>query len=68
MVVGLEKLMVFKFKDKETYGVYKTKLSGWCFFRNENDVYYLKAPKNKIIKQLLDDKLIIEHNQKMTEQ
>lgn len=67
-MVGLNELFVFEFKDRETFVTLKNKLSGWCFFRNENDVYYMKAPKNKIIKQLLDDKLIIEHNQKMTEQ
>jgi hypothetical protein len=67
-MVGLNELVVFVFKDRETFVTLKNKLSGWCFFRNENDVYYMKAPKNKVIRQLIESELIVEQNQKMTEQ
>jgi hypothetical protein len=52
-------LKIFKFKDKESYELLKPALSGWCFFRNEKNVYYIKAPNNKRIKQFLELGLII---------
>ncbi len=57
MVVGLK---VFKVKDKETYNHLNTVLSGWCFFRNDGDNYYLKAPKNKSIENLIEMGMIKE--------
>lgn len=57
MVVGLK---VFKVKDKETYNHLNTVLSGWCFFRNEGDDYYVKAPLNKTIESLIEMGLITE--------
>jgi len=60
-------LIVFKIKDKETYNHLHTVLTGWCFFRNEGDDYYIKAPKNKSIETLIEVGSIFELNQKMTE-
>lgn len=60
MVVGLTKLFVFKVKDKETYNHLNTVLSGWCFFRNDGDNYYIKAPKNKTIKSLVEMGMMFE--------
>ena len=57
MVVGLK---VFKVKDKETYNHLNTVLSGWCFFRNEGEDYYLKAPLNKTIESLIGMGMISE--------
>ena len=57
MVVGLK---VFKVKDKETYNHLNTVLSGWCFFRNEGEDYYLKAPLNKTIESLIEMGMISE--------
>jgi len=57
MVVGLK---VYKVKDKETYNHLNTVLSGWCFFRNEGDNYYVKAPLNKTIESLIEMGMITE--------
>jgi len=57
MVVGLK---VFKVKDKETYNHLNTVLSGWCFFRNEGDEYYVKAPLNRTIESLIEMGMITE--------
>jgi hypothetical protein len=57
MVVGLK---VFKVKDKETYNHLNTVLTGWCFFRNEGEDYYLKAPLNKTIESLIGMGMISE--------
>lgn len=64
MVVGLK---VYKVKDKETYNNLHSLLSGWCFFRHENDEYYIKAPSKKIILDLIKKDLITELNQMKTE-
>ena len=53
-------LKVFKVKDKETYNHLSTVLSGWCFFRNEGEDYYLKAPLNKTIESLIEMGMISE--------
>jgi hypothetical protein len=53
-------LIVFKVKDKETYNHLNTVLTGWCFFRNEGDNYYIKAPKNKTIENLIEMGLVQE--------
>jgi|688.fasta_scaffold712480_2 hypothetical protein len=65
MVVGLT---TFKFKDKKTYENLKPHLSGWCFFRNDGENYFLKAPYNKRIIPLIEEELIIELSQQMSEQ
>jgi hypothetical protein len=57
MVVGLK---VYKVKDKETYNHLNTVLSGWCFFRNEGESYYVKAPLNKTIENLIEMGMIKE--------
>jgi hypothetical protein len=57
MVVGLK---VYKVKDKETYQQLNGILSGWCFFRNDGENYYLKAPKNNSIDQLIEMGMIKE--------
>jgi hypothetical protein len=59
-MVGLTKLFVFKVKDKETYNHLNTVLSGWCFFRNDGDNYYIKAPKNKTIESLVEMGMMFE--------
>jgi hypothetical protein len=56
-MVGLK---VFKVKDKETYNHLNTVLSGWCFFRHESENYYVKAPKNKSIENLIEMGMIVE--------
>ena len=56
-------LKVFKVKDKETYNHLSTVLSGWCFFRNEGEDYYLKAPLNKTIESLIEMGMINEFNE-----
>jgi hypothetical protein len=56
-------LIVFKVKDKETYNHLHTVLTGWCFFRNEGNNYYIKAPENKTIKNLIEMGLITGLNQ-----
>jgi hypothetical protein len=53
-------LVVYKVKDKETYNHLNTVLSGWCFFRNDGENYYIKAPKNNSIEQLMEMGLISE--------
>jgi hypothetical protein len=53
-------LIVFKVKDKETYNHLSTILSGWCFFRHEGENYFIKAPKNKSIENLIEMGLITE--------
>jgi hypothetical protein len=60
MVVGLK---VYKVKDKDTYNHLHTVLSGWCFFRHENENYFLKAPLNNTIKGLLEMGMITEINE-----
>jgi hypothetical protein len=60
MVVGLK---VYKVKDKNTYNHLHTVLSGWCFFRHENENYFLKAPLNNTIKGLLEMGMITEINE-----
>jgi hypothetical protein len=57
MVVGLK---VYKVKDKETYQQLNGILSGWCFFRNEGESYYVKAPLNKTIENLIELGMIRE--------
>jgi hypothetical protein len=56
-MVGLK---VYKVKDKETYNHLNTVLSGWCFFKNDGENYYIKAPKNNSIEQLIEMGLIVE--------
>ena len=60
MVVGLK---VYKVKDKETYNKLNSLLVGWCFFRHEGNEYYIKAPSNKTIKELVENGSITELNQ-----
>jgi hypothetical protein len=60
MVVGLN---VYKVKDKETYNHLHTVLSGWCFFRNKDENYFIKAPLNNTIKGLIEMGLILEINE-----
>jgi len=64
-MVGLK---VYKVKDKENYENLRIGLSGWCFFRYENDNYYLKAPLNKTIKDLIDAGVIQIQDQTKIEQ
>jgi hypothetical protein len=64
-MVGLK---VYKVKDKETYNHLHTVLTGWCFFRNEGDNFYIKAPENKTIKDLVNSELILELHPETTEQ
>jgi hypothetical protein len=64
-MVGLK---VYKVKDKETYNHLHTILTGWCFFRNEGDNFYIKAPENKTIKDLVNSELILELHPETTEQ
>ena len=61
MVVGLK---VYKVKDKETYNHLNTVLSGWCFFRNEGENYYIKAPFNRTIESLIEMGMIEELSDK----
>ena len=56
-------LKVYKVKDKDTYNHLHTVLSGWCFFRHENENYFLKAPLNNTIKGLLEMGMITEINE-----
>lgn len=56
-MVGLK---VYKVKDKETYNHLNTVLSGWCFFRNEGENYFIKAPLNKTIESLIEMGMISE--------
>ena len=56
-MVGLK---VYKFKDKESYENLKPMLNGWCFFRTENDIHYVKAPTNKTITDLVGMGILIE--------
>jgi len=60
MVVGLK---VYKVKDKDTYNHLHTVLSGWCFFRHEDENYFIKAPLNNTIKGLLEIGMITEINE-----
>ena len=54
-MVGLK---VFKIKDKEIYNRLHIDLSGSCFFRNEGENYFIKAPLNETIKTLINLELI----------
>ena len=56
-MVGLK---VYKFKDKESYENLKPMLNGWCFFRSEGEIYYVKAPNNKTIKNLVENGILIQ--------
>ena len=47
-------LITLKVKDKETYELLRPVLNGWCFFRNEDDTYFIKAPNNKRIKEFVE--------------
>jgi hypothetical protein len=60
MVVGLK---TYKVKDKETYEKLHSMLSGWCFFRQEDGTYFIKAPLNKTIKELLEIGMILGTNE-----
>lgn len=60
-MVGLK---VYKVKDKETYNHLNTVLSGWCFFRNEGENYYVKAPFNRTIESLIEMGMIEELSDK----
>jgi hypothetical protein len=51
-------LIVFKVKDKETYNRLHIDLSGSCFFRNDGENYFIKAPLNETIKTLIKLELI----------
>jgi len=53
-------LIVYKVKDKETYNHLNTVLSGWCFFKNDGENYFIKAPLNKTIEGLIEGGLITE--------
>lgn len=59
-MVGLK---VYKVKDKETYNQLNSLLVGWCFFRHENNEYFIKAPLNKTIKNLIEMGSITELSQ-----
>ncbi len=63
-MVGLK---VYKIKDKEMYNRLHIDLSGLCFFRNEGENFYIKAPLNKTIKGLIELGLITEEHQGKTE-
>jgi|TARA_R110000868_G_scaffold84_15_gene938 hypothetical protein len=54
-MVGLK---VYKVKNKETYNRLHIDLSGSCFFRNEGENYFIKAPLNETIKTLINLELI----------
>ena len=56
-------LKIYKVKDKETYSQLNKVLTGWCFFRNESENFYIKAPLNKTIKGLIELGLITEEHQ-----
>lgn len=56
-MVGLK---VYKVKNKEAYQQLNGMLSGWCFFRNDGENYYIKAPLNKTIEGLIEGGLITE--------
>ena len=56
-------LIVFKVKDKDTYIHLNTVLSGWCFFKNDGENYFIKAPLNKTIEGLIEGGLIVELSQ-----
>ena len=60
-------LKIYKVKDKETYSQLNKVLTGWCFFRNEGENFYIKAPLNKTIKGLIELGLITEEHQGKTE-
>ena len=56
-------LNVYRVKDKETYNQLNSLLVGWCFFRYENGEYFIKAPLNKTIENLIEMGSITELNQ-----
>jgi hypothetical protein len=64
MVVGLK---VYIVKDKENYEKLRSSLSGLCFFRNEDEKYFIKAPLNNVIKNLIEIGIISEQDQMMIE-
>ena len=56
-------LIVFKVKDKETYNHLNTVLTGWCFFRQDGNNFYVKAPLNKTIESLIEMGLLDRINE-----
>ena len=62
-MVGLK---VYQVKDKETYNHLHNILSGWVFFRQDSNEYFIKAPNNKVIKSLIETGAIIELSQMKT--
>lgn len=60
-MVGLK---VYQVKDKETYNHLHTVLTGWAFFRNDGENFYVKAPENNTIKSLIEMGLILEYQEK----
>ncbi len=60
-MVGLK---TFKVKDKETYNHLHTVLTGLAFFRNDGENFYIKAPENNTIKNLIEMGLILEYQEK----
>lgn len=60
-------LKVYIVKDKENYEKLRSSLSGWCFFRDEDKKYFIKAPLNNVIKNLIEIGIITEQDQMMIE-
>lgn len=60
MVVGLKTYYTL---DSNIYNFLHKNLSGIAFFRKENDKFYIKSPKNKLIEEFLTKKVIFIVNQ-----
>ncbi len=56
-------LITYKVKDKETYNHLQTVLGGWCFFRQDGNNFYVKAPLNKTIESLIEMGLLDRINE-----
>jgi hypothetical protein len=60
MVVGL---ITYVTENQEIYNILHKNLSGIAFFRKEGNKYYIKSPKNKIVVDFLEKKIISIANQ-----
>jgi len=58
-MVGLK---TYQIKDKEVYETLRNMLSGYAFFRKDDDKFYMKCPINNVVNQFLELNLIINVN------
>lgn len=56
-------MKVYVTDNKETYEKLRQMLSGIAFFRNDNNQYFIKVPKNPVVENFLTLGLISEYSE-----